>query len=228
VLTQPDRPAGRGLQPQPSAVKRFALARGIPVLQPDTLKDSRDVERVRQLRPDALVVAAYGMILPRPLLDAGRLGALNIHASLLPRWRGAAPIQRAILAGDSETGVSIMQMDAGLDTGPVFGTVTEPIHPTDTAGDLLERARSTLGSSAVIEFNHDLLASLTCTICEETEPLFLSLGKVTEKIGQCPTCGEPRTPNLYHTLGNDSDMLDRTLGELGVPLWDIVSVRSVM
>jgi methionyl-tRNA formyltransferase len=113
VLTQPDRPAGRGLRPVATAVARFAVARGLPVVKPRTLKTAPEVERVRALRPDALVVAAYGLLLPQALLDAGRYGALNIHASLLPRWRGAAPIQRALLAGDSETGISIMQMDAG-------------------------------------------------------------------------------------------------------------------
>ncbi len=108
------------MQATASAVKRLALARGIEVFQPAGFRDPKDVERVRMLQPDALVVAAYGLLLPSPLLDAGRYGAVNIHASLLPRWRGAAPIQRALLAGDRETGISIMQMDAGLDTGPIL------------------------------------------------------------------------------------------------------------
>ena len=120
VLTQPDRPAGRGLEPRPSAVKQLALASGIPVAEPQTLRGPvADIERVRALAPDALVVAAPGLLLPPALLEVGRHGAFNIHASLLPRWRGAAPIQRAILAGDADTGISIMQMDTGLDTGAI-------------------------------------------------------------------------------------------------------------
>ena len=149
VLTQPDRPAGRGLQSAPSAVKRFAAAKGIALLQPQTLKNAEEVARVRELRPDALVVAAYGMLLPRGLLDAGRHGALNIHASLLPRWRGAAPIQRALLAGDRETGISIMSMDPGLDTGPVLLRKAIAIAPDDDAGSLHDKL-ATLGAEAIV------------------------------------------------------------------------------
>jgi len=118
VLTQPDRPAGRGMTLQPSAVKRVASEAGIEVFQPVTLKDAGAQVRLREVAADVMVVAAYGLILPQAVLDLPRFGCLNIHASLLPRWRGAAPIQRAILAGDEETGVCIMQMEAGLDTGP--------------------------------------------------------------------------------------------------------------
>lgn len=157
MLTQPDRPAGRGLQPRPTAVKRFAVERGIPVLQPQTLKDANEVGRVRALRPDALVVVAYGLILPRELLDAGRCGALNIHASLLPRWRGAAPIQRAILAGDRETGVSIMQMDAGLDTGPVVLQKRMPITFEDDAASLHDKL-AVLGAEAIVAALRELEA----------------------------------------------------------------------
>jgi methionyl-tRNA formyltransferase len=149
VLTQPDRPAGRGLRPVATAVARFAAARGLPVVKPRTLKTAPEVERVRALRPDALVVAAYGLLLPQALLDAGRYGALNIHASLLPRWRGAAPIQRALLAGDSETGISIMQMDAGLDTGPVLMQKRIPIVADDDAGALHDKL-AILGGEAIV------------------------------------------------------------------------------
>jgi methionyl-tRNA formyltransferase len=156
VLTQPDRPAGRGLRPVPSAVKRFALEHGMALSQPSTLKAADEIERVRSLRADALVVAAYGLLVPQALLDAPRHGALNIHASLLPRWRGAAPIQRAILAGDGETGVSIMQMDAGLDTGPVLLQRRLPIASDDDAGTLHDKlaqlgAESLLSALADIE-----------------------------------------------------------------------------
>ena len=149
VLTQPDRPAGRGLHAAESAVKRYASAHRIPVLQPQRLKDAPEVEQVRALRPDALVVAAYGLLLPPPLLEAGRYGALNIHASLLPRWRGAAPIQRALLAGDRETGISIMQMDAGLNTGPVLREQRVPIAPDADAGTLHDELAA-LGGDAIV------------------------------------------------------------------------------
>jgi len=138
VLTQPDRPAGRGLKPVTSAVKRLALEFDLEVLQPQTL-DTEASARIRAARPEALVVAAYGLILPQAVLDAAAQGALNIHASLLPRWRGAAPIQRAILAGDTQTGVSIMQMDAGLDTGAVLAQSRVPITPDDDAGTLHDK-----------------------------------------------------------------------------------------
>ena len=157
VLTQPDRPAGRGLRPSATAVARFAAARGLPVAKPETLKAAPEVERVRALRPDALVVAAYGLLLPRALLEAGRYGALNIHASLLPRWRGAAPIQRALLAGDGETGVSIMQMDAGLDTGAVLAQKRIPIGPDDDAGALHDKL-AVLGAEAIVAALDDIEA----------------------------------------------------------------------
>lgn len=130
VFTQPDRPAGRGQKLSSSPVKQFALDHGIPVFQPERLKDLPDSAL------DVLVVAAYGLILPQTVLDIPRAGCLNIHASLLPRWRGAAPIQRAIEAGDAMTGITIMQMEAGLDTGPILMTEILDIAPTDTAATL--------------------------------------------------------------------------------------------
>jgi methionyl-tRNA formyltransferase len=150
VLTQPDRPAGRGLRPAPSAVKRLAAERGIPVRQPTKLKDAPELREIRALRPDALVVAAYGLLLPPALLEAARFGALNIHASLLPRWRGAAPIQRALLAGDRETGISIMQMDAGLDTGPVLRREPLPINADEDAGTLHDKLAAA-GARVIVE-----------------------------------------------------------------------------
>ncbi|MBI5163860.1 MAG: methionyl-tRNA formyltransferase, partial [Magnetospirillum sp.] len=122
VYSQPPRPAGRGHKEQPSPVHAFAAARGIPVRTPKSLKGAAEQEAFRALGLDAAVVTDYGLILPQAVLDAPRLGCINVHASLLPRWRGAAPIQRAILAGDAETGVTIMQMDAGLDTGAMLLT----------------------------------------------------------------------------------------------------------
>jgi methionyl-tRNA formyltransferase len=136
VLTQPDRPAGRGLKLSPGAVKALAQERGLEVYQPASLKDAQTQQRLRALDADAMVVAAYGLILPESALTIARLGAINIHASLLPRWRGAAPIQRAILAGDAHTGISIMQMDRGLDTGPVLAAESMPIAANDTGASL--------------------------------------------------------------------------------------------
>ncbi len=139
VLTQPDRPAGRGMTLQASPVKQLALARGSEVFQPLTLKDEVAQEKLRLLAPDVMVVAAYGLILPQAVLDIPRHGCLNIHASLLPRWRGAAPIHRAILAGDAESGVCIMQMEAGLDTGPVLLSASTPITAQDTSQTLHDK-----------------------------------------------------------------------------------------
>lgn len=165
VLSQPDRPAGRGLKLHPSAVKEFALQHGLPVAQPRSLrldgKYPQDAaaarEAIRDARAEVMVVAAYGLILPQWVLDAmapepgqHRLGCLNIHGSLLPRWRGAAPIHRAIEAGDSETGVTIMQMDAGLDTGDMLLTHTVSISDTDTTGSLHDTLAN-LGADLVVQ-----------------------------------------------------------------------------
>jgi methionyl-tRNA formyltransferase len=139
VLTQPDRPAGRGMQLQASAVKQVALAHGIPVYQPEKLRDPATHEPIREANADCMVVAAYGIILPQAVLDMPRIGCLNIHASLLPRWRGAAPIHRAIEAGDAETGVTIMQMDAGLDTGAMLLKEVLPIAADDTTVTLHDK-----------------------------------------------------------------------------------------
>ena len=149
VITQPDRPVGRGLRPAHSAVKQFALAHGLSLYQPQTWKSEEAIAQLRRAAPEALIVAAYGMILPEPVLDLPPLGAINIHASLLPRWRGAAPIQRALLAGDRETGISIMQMDAGLDTGPVLARVPLAIAPEEDAGSLQDRLAA-LGGQLVV------------------------------------------------------------------------------
>jgi methionyl-tRNA formyltransferase len=158
VLSQPDRPAGRGMKLHPSPVKQFALAHGMAVAQPRSLRlDGKypdDAEAARATlvaaQADAMVVAAYGLILPQWVLDLPRLGCFNIHASLLPRWRGAAPIHRAIEAGDVLTGITIMQMDAGLDTGDLLLTQTLPIAPTDTTGSLHDRLAE-LGGALMVQ-----------------------------------------------------------------------------
>jgi len=149
VYSQPPRKAGRGMAETPSPVHAFAAAQGIEVRTPEKLRDDAAQETFRALDLDAAIVAAYGLILPQPILDAPRLGCLNIHASLLPRWRGAAPIQRAIIAGDSETGVAIMQMEKGLDTGPVLLMERTPIGTQETAGELHDRL-STIGAGLMV------------------------------------------------------------------------------
>ncbi|HEX6945653.1 MAG TPA: methionyl-tRNA formyltransferase [Casimicrobiaceae bacterium] len=149
VLTQPDRPSGRGMKLTPSPVKAKAAALGIPVLQPPTLKSEEARGAALAVPLDVLVVAAYGLILPPAVLAWPRHGGINIHASRLPRWRGAAPIQRALLAGDAATGVTIMQMDAGLDTGPMIEVVDLPIAPRDTAGTLTGKLAAA-GAAAVV------------------------------------------------------------------------------
>ncbi len=157
VYTQPDRPAGRGRKLTASPVKALALEHGLPVHQPATLKDGGQQRMLAALQPDVLVVVAYGLILPQAVLDIPRLGCLNIHASLLPRWRGAAPIQRAILAGDTETGVTIMRMDAGLDTGAMLTVVRCPIRADDTSQSLHDQL-ARLGARAVLDTLEQLSA----------------------------------------------------------------------
>lgn len=162
VLTQPDRPAGRGMQLQPSPVKQVAVAAGIPVHQPEKLRTPEQQAPLAEADVDVLVVAAYGIILPQAVLDLPRYGCLNIHASLLPRWRGAAPIHRAIEAGDAETGITIMQMDAGLDTGPMLLKHSTVIESDDTTGSLHDRLAE-LGAELIVDALRALPGGLTAT-----------------------------------------------------------------
>ncbi|GAB4570619.1 MAG: methionyl-tRNA formyltransferase [Anaerolineae bacterium] len=157
VVTQPDRPAGRGRELRPSPVKAVALAEGIPVFQPATLRTAEAFEQLQAWRPDLIVVAAFGQILRQNVLDLPPYGCINVHASLLPRWRGAAPIQAAIRAGDSETGITIMLMDAGLDTGPILSSAAIPVAPRETGQTL-----------------HDKLAKLGGELLLQTLPGYLS------------------------------------------------------
>ena len=150
VYTQPDRPRGRGQSVRFSPVKKLALDKGVPVLQPESLKTVSAVEELSALKPDVLVVMAYGQILPQQILDLPPRGAVNLHASLLPRHRGASPIQQAILVGDSETGVTLMQMESGLDTGPMIAKARIPIGDDDTAASI-----------------HDQLAQLSATLIRD-------------------------------------------------------------
>lgn len=150
VYSQPDRPAGRGRKLQPSPVKQVALDNAIPVFQPESLKTPEAQQELADLKPDVMIVAAYGLILPQTVLDIPVHGCLNIHASILPRWRGAAPIHRAIAAGDGSTGITIMQMDKGLDTGAMLLKTETAIEPTDTGGSLHDRLAD-MGGSAIAE-----------------------------------------------------------------------------
>ena len=159
VYCQPPRPAGRGQQDRPSPVQARAVQLGLPVRHPLRLRDPAQHQAFADLRADVAVVVAYGLILPQPVLDAPRHGCVNIHASLLPRWRGAAPIHRAVMAGDAQTGVCIMQMEAGLDTGPVLLREATPIGPQDTTGALHDRL-STMGARLILSAL-DRLDSLT-------------------------------------------------------------------
>ena len=155
VYTQPDRPAGRGRKLQASPVKQTALLAGIPVEQPAHFKTPEALARLAEYQPDLMVVAAYGLLLPQTVLDLPRYGCINIHASLLPRWRGAAPIQRALLAGDQQTGISLMQMEAGLDTGPVLRTQACAIEASDSAQSLHDRLAA-IGADVLLKGIQDL------------------------------------------------------------------------
>ncbi len=155
VYTQPDKPAGRGQKILPGAVKQLALQHQLPIFQPKTLRAAEEQDRLKALAPDVMIVAAYGLILPQAVLDIPRYGCINVHGSLLPRWRGAAPIHRAILAGDNETGITIMQMEAGLDTGPMLRKTHCVINATDTSQTLHDRLAQ-LGADALVATLQDL------------------------------------------------------------------------
>lgn len=184
AYSQPDRPAGRGRKLTASPVKQLAQQHQIPVYQPLNFKDPADVKTLADLQADIMVVVAYGLILPKQVLDTPRLGCINVHASLLPRWRGAAPIQRAVCAGDTESGVTIMQMDAGLDTGDMLLKVTTPITPNQTAGEL-----------------HDQLAETGANACVEVLAQFASTG-VT------PVPQNEAEANYAHKLSKADGLID--------------------
>lgn len=179
VLTQPDRPAGRGKKLTASPVKQYAEQQGIPVLQPVTLRGAEAAAELKALRPDVLIVAAYGLILPQNVLDIPSHGCLNVHASVLPRWRGAAPIQAAILAADEKTGVSLMAMTAGLDCGPVFHVDEITIGDEESAGELHDRLAA-LGATALVEYLDDILAG-DMTAAEQDESLATYAPKIEKQ-----------------------------------------------
>ena len=182
VVSQPDRPSGRHLHPTPSAVSAAAVVRGLPLLRPDRARDPAFLEQVRDLKPDLILVAAYGQLLPRTLLEIPRLGCLNVHTSLLPRWRGAAPIQWAIASGDAETGVSLMRMDEGLDTGPVIAMRRTPIGETETSASLHDRLAQ-LGVELVQEEIPPYAAGLRTPVPQPVEGVTLA-PKITREDGR--------------------------------------------
>lgn len=182
VLTQPDRPAGRGRKLQMSPVKEFAQSKNLPILQPETLKTSDIQQTLKNLNADLMMVVAYGLLLPQAVLDLPKYGCWNVHVSLLPRWRGAAPIQRAIEAGDERTGVSIMQMDAGLDTGPIILQKIIDIAPDDTAGSLHDRLAQ-LGAEALLTAL-DLLSQGSVKSSAQTEHDVTYAKKLTKDEGR--------------------------------------------
>jgi len=155
VYTQPDRPCGRGQRIQSSPVKTVAEKNCLPVYQPLSLKDAKVQQALQALQADVMIVAAYGLIIPKTILNTLRFGGINVHASLLPRWRGAAPVQRALLAGDMQTGITIMQMEASLDTGAILAQMSMPILPQDTSGTLQTRLEQ-VGAALLLETLHDL------------------------------------------------------------------------
>jgi methionyl-tRNA formyltransferase len=179
VYTQPDRPAGRGRKLKASPVKRFAQAQGIPVLQPATLRSDEAVGEFAALEPDLLVVAAYGLILPQAILDVPTYGCINVHASLLPRWRGAAPIQASILAGDATTGISLMEMTAGLDSGPVYSRESIAIGADETAGELHDRLAALGGRLLVADL--DAILSGDMEAFEQDESLVTHAPKIDKR-----------------------------------------------
>ena len=180
VYTQPDRKSGRGQKITASPIKECALAHDLAVFQPLNFKSPDDIAELQALNADLMIVIAYGLLLPEIILQAPKLGCINIHASLLPRWRGAAPIQRAILAGDTETGVCVMKMEKGLDTGPVFTKATIPIHPNMNAQELHD-ALSHLGSNLLMQTLPQILKS-ELTAIEQDENLGVSYAHKIEKI----------------------------------------------
>jgi methionyl-tRNA formyltransferase len=190
VLTQPDRPAGRGMKLKASPVKELALEHGLPVEQPERLKAPASWTPIVAAQADLMIVAAYGLILPQGVLDIPRLGCVNIHASLLPRWRGAAPIQRAIEAGDAETGITLMQMDAGLDTGAMLSRAALPIAAEDTAGSLHDKLAA-LGAREIVALLPRLEAG---TIRAEAQDE--RLATYAKKIGKADAAVDWRRPAM--------------------------------
>jgi methionyl-tRNA formyltransferase len=226
VLTQPDRPAGRGRHLQESPVKQLAREAGIPVFQPESCKTPEALDLLRSLQPDLLIVVAYGQILPQTVLDTPRLGAINVHASLLPAWRGAAPIARAIAAGEAESGVAIMQMEAGLDSGPVLNVLTCPIHPEDTAASLHDRL-ALLGKAALRQALDALWAgTATARVQDESRVSYARKLKKEEALldWQLPAATLDRQVRAF----NPSPIAHTLFREKGLRVWQVRPIAATV
>lgn len=230
VLTQPDRPAGRGKKLTPGPVKTYATAAGLPVLQPESLRNNDVVAMLADLDADLFVVAAYGLLLPQAVLDIPRVGCVNVHASLLPRWRGAAPIQACILAGDEETGISLMQMEAGLDCGPVYCHSATPVLSGETAGELHDRLASMGGELLVAKIDSILAgervpdpqddAAATYAPKIKTDDARIDWSRTAEEIHRHVRAYNP-VPGAWTTFGGErlkcwrADVIEATAAEPG-------------
>lgn len=217
VYTQPDRPAGRGKKLQASPVKQLAEAAGIPVRQPVSLRDAQARQELASLNADVMVVVAYGLILPQAVLDAPRLGCLNVHASLLPRWRGAAPIQRAIAAGDTETGITIMQMDAGLDTGDMLASSRCAITGATTAASLHDELAS-LGAPLLLRVLRDLPAHQAAANPQD-DALACYAGKILKSEGDIDWTRHAQTLDRLIRAFNPFPVCFTTLDGERVKIW---------
>ena len=217
VYTQPDRPAGRGKKLTPSPVKRLALEHQLPVFQPLSLKDSEQQRLLAELQADIMVVVAYGLILPQQILDTPAHGCINVHASILPRWRGAAPIQRAIEAGDTETGVTIMQMDAGLDTGAMLSLSRCTIDSDETSASLHHKLEQ-LGAPALLHTLHNLAAG-TAVAVDQDDQLSCYAAKIEKSEAQIDWSQPAQTLNRIIRAFNPFPVAYTTLGELRIKVW---------
>ncbi|MFK8047222.1 MAG: methionyl-tRNA formyltransferase [Halioglobus sp.] len=218
VYTQPDRPAGRGKKLHASPVKQLAASHNIPVFQPETLKYDGAVEQLSAIGADVMVVVAYGLILPQAILDTPRLGCLNVHGSLLPRWRGAAPIQRAIEAGDEKSGVTIMQMDAGLDTGDMLAIAECPIGP-DTSSASLHDDLAKLGAPLLVEVLDDLAEYLSNAIVQDDSKATYA-HKISKSEGQIDWQQSATTIARAVRAFNPFPVCFTTLGEQRLKIWE--------
>lgn len=225
VLTQPDRPSGRGLQLTPSPVKQLALRHQLPVLQPLSLKNNEIQRELATYEADVMVVAAYGLILPQAVLSLPKFGCLNIHASLLPRWRGAAPIQRAILAGDVETGITVMQMDVGLDTGDMLLKKACPINANDTS-QTLHDTLANLGAEAIVEALRLLEQNLLLPTPQDST-LATYASKLTKAEGQIEWSRPAAEIALAVRAYNPFPVASSTLNSTPIKIWQ-ASVRTDM
>ena len=217
VYSQPDRPAGRGKKLTASPVKKLALKHQLPVFQPQSLKDPQQQRILSELQADIMVVVAYGLILPQAILDAPRLGCINVHASILPRWRGAAPIQRAIEAGDAETGVTIMQMDAGLDTGAMLSVSRCDIDSNETSASL-HRKLEVLGAPALLHTLESLNSGLAVAV-EQDDQLSCYAAKITKQEALIDWSQSAQILDRQIRAFNPFPAAYTTLDELRIKIW---------